>query len=190
MKYVSIDIETTGIDPNKHQMIEFGAVIEDTENMIDLDKLPTFRALIQHNDYVVNPYCLTLHTELYKEICSHKENIYTKDFVVLKDGKLLGGAFANWLGLNGIDVDKKLNVAGKNFNGFDKLFLSKYMDGLVKFSHRALDPVALFVELNDVNPPNLAECAKRAGIEFTGKGYHTAVSDALMVVELLRKGWK
>lgn len=33
MKYVSIDIETTGLNPEVHQVIELAAVLEDTENL-------------------------------------------------------------------------------------------------------------------------------------------------------------
>ena len=53
-----------------------------------------------------------------------------------------------------------------------------------------MDPTTLFTKPTDKKPPNLDECAKRAGIEFKMNGYHSAVSDALMVVELLRAGWK
>jgi DNA polymerase III epsilon subunit-like protein len=63
------------------------------------------------------------------------------------------------------------------------------MTAKVPFHHRTLDPVTLFTRPCDKELPNLSECAKRAGIDFKGTGYHTAVSDAVMVIELLRAGW-
>ena len=35
MKYVCIDIETTGLDPVNNQVLQFAAVISDTDKMIE-----------------------------------------------------------------------------------------------------------------------------------------------------------
>lgn len=195
MKYVSIDIETTGLDCNENQMIEFGAVIEDTENVLPIKDLPRFRALLLHKCYNVSPFCLTFHDELYKELV---ENI-GKDYwvreaqnlsrsVVLGPGShdSLAHEFLDFLVKN--NMNGKIVVGGKNFNGFDKGFIQLIMPN-VKFCHRTLDPSALFTRPEDKLPPSLADCARRAGIEFKENGYHTAISDAIMVIELLRAGW-
>ena len=42
MKYISIDIETTGLDPENCQILSIGAVIEDTLNQLPFEELPTF----------------------------------------------------------------------------------------------------------------------------------------------------
>ena len=34
MRYISIDLETTGLDSENNQIIEFGAVLEDTNNIL------------------------------------------------------------------------------------------------------------------------------------------------------------
>ncbi len=48
MKAISIDIETTGLDPNKHVVLEVGAVIFDTQQSInDLDTCQKLRFLIK-----------------------------------------------------------------------------------------------------------------------------------------------
>ncbi len=49
MKYLSIDIETTGLDPLKDQLLSFGAIIEDTENPLPFDEIPKFHAAIKRN---------------------------------------------------------------------------------------------------------------------------------------------
>ena len=42
MKYVSIDIETTGLHEDECDIIEFGAVIDDLRVMAPISKLPVF----------------------------------------------------------------------------------------------------------------------------------------------------
>jgi len=42
MKYISIDVETTGIDREKCQILSIGAVIEDTENIKPIKDLTFF----------------------------------------------------------------------------------------------------------------------------------------------------
>ena len=37
MRYVSIDIETTGLDRQNDQVLEVGAVIEDTDKQLDFN---------------------------------------------------------------------------------------------------------------------------------------------------------
>ena len=51
MKYLSLDIETTGLDPNIHQIIEIGAVLEYSH--LPVDELPSFRILIKHKNLVI-----------------------------------------------------------------------------------------------------------------------------------------
>jgi hypothetical protein len=41
MKYVSIDIETGGLDA-RYSLLEFAAVVEDTADQLPLEELPTF----------------------------------------------------------------------------------------------------------------------------------------------------
>lgn len=200
MKYISIDIETTGLNPDVNQMIEFAAVLEDTENPLPVEGLPQLRILLPHDEYIINSYCIKLHSELFKTLgkltYSEWETLggdfysvrFSKIFVESYARKRLCKIFTSWLEANGYS-DKKIVVAGKNFNGFDANFLKNYMP-TIKFHHRVLDPMALFIKSTDKLPPSLDECAKRAGVSFKEDGYHTALSDAMMVIELLREGWK
>lgn len=68
MKYVSIDLETTGLDPERHQIVEFGAVATEHGDMTPIDELPKFRAVILREDYNLNYYCAQLHKDLWEEI--------------------------------------------------------------------------------------------------------------------------
>jgi hypothetical protein len=60
MKYVSIDTETTGVEPGINQVIEFGAVFEDTSKLLGLGEIPSFRRFIRYNRLVGNPYALCM----------------------------------------------------------------------------------------------------------------------------------
>lgn len=64
MKYLSIDIETTGLNPNTDQILSIGAIIEDTEKKLPFDKIPKFHAAIIQNDIRGNLYAINLNKEL------------------------------------------------------------------------------------------------------------------------------
>ena len=226
MKYLSIDVETSGLDPNKHQMIEFAAVMEDTEKDIPIDELPRFRALILQpsGDYNLNTYCVQMHQVLFKEIDKHSKALnsvtpyrgmdwngkynWAYDANLNWDGSTDGYSnvksvmvnilaypdsfmdqFKLWLG--NVEYSGNILPAGKNFYAFDWNFIKPFAQKAgVRFHHRSLDPAPLFVLPTDPTTPSLAECAQRAGMEFSGGGHHTALADAEMVIKLFRYGWK
>ncbi len=60
-----------------------------------------------------------------------------------------------------------INVAGKNFGTFDKLFLQElpWWQKLIRTRQRVLDPAILLVDwIGDKSLPNLTQCKERAGI--------------------------
>ncbi len=81
-----------------------------------------------------------------------------------------------------------INVAGKNFGTFDKLFLEQlpWWKKLIRTRQRIIDPSILFVDWSEDNSlPSLTKCKERANIE--GIVTHNALEDAWDVIELLRK---
>lgn len=201
MKFVSIDIETTGLNPKEHQIIEFAAVIADTDGATPVDEFPSFRRLVFHGDgYKVQPYAATMHVELWKELAQKS---------IVDENCCYSGSLeqelANWLRDHGFEEVKdplkdplrddankleSIVAAGKNFGAFDLQFLlnNNHWGRLVKFSHRTLDPAMLFLRHDDEKPPSLKQCMERAGIP--GEVPHTALEDARIVVELIRRGMK
>lgn len=193
MKYVSIDIETTGLDPNKHDIVEFAAVLDATEYSIPVEQLPFFRAVIVTDNYNVSPYCGHLHFDLWKEICvvdktrmadeghylgsyMHVETHYTKpEYLIM--------LFVEWLEKHGIEG--RINPVGKNFGAFDLHFLNR-LEGAkdLPLKHRTLDPGCMYATATDEQIPSLEECLKRAG--RTPDALHTALGDARDVVRLIR----
>lgn len=69
MKYVSIDLETTGLETENHQVLSIGAVIEDTLNPhVKVEDLPTFHGVIVHNQLTGSPFALNMNRDLIEKI--------------------------------------------------------------------------------------------------------------------------
>lgn len=78
MKYVSIDIETTGLNPEKCQVLQIGAVIEDTSNPLPFEELPKFNCIVEHDDYLGQPTALKMNSWIF-EILSGLEGKNKED---------------------------------------------------------------------------------------------------------------
>jgi len=184
MRYVSIDLETTGLDFEKCDIIEFGAVVDDLKNPLPLEELPRFHAYIIKNEYRGEPFALSMHPKIFRRIATKEEGyqyIYSQK---------LGKVFKDFLLENRYEERNSkvsLNVAGKNFMGFDYQFLRIHTDmpKHVTMRQRILDPAILYYEEGDEVLPSLSHCLERAG--FEPNVAHTAVEDALDVVKLIRK---
>ncbi len=181
MKYVSIDIETTGLDWETCDVIEIGAVIDDFETPIE--KLATFRCYIDHGIFRGQPYALSMHAEIFRAIATGDTNVDIIDQLHVADH------FAIWLSKNGIIPCSKFVVAGKNFAAFDKNFLDCLPNWELEIcmKHRFIDPGNMYyVPGVDDEPPNMEECLRCAGLPTDVS--HKALDDAFDVVKLIR--WK
>lgn len=224
MKYVSIDVETTGLDREKCQILSIGAVIEDTENIKPIKDLPRFHAAIKLKDrqgFYGEPVAIQMNSDLignlvrYSQSKSHEERTELINELGMNflDEEQIVPEFYYWLYANGafvmpdnFDMDlitrhpdhgivphinrapkAVINVAGKNFGTFDKIFLEKLprWKHLIEVRNRILDPAILFVNWQDDRAlPGLDACKKRAGL--VGDVTHNALEDAMDVVEVLR----
>lgn len=119
MKFISIDVETSGLDPESNQVLSIGAIIEDSENPLPLDKCPKFHAAIRHDEITGSLFAINLNRELIETIVSYQEcksqeekddieessgmRFYHKDDIV--------EAFYHFLYLNGmVKVDPNANM--------------------------------------------------------------------------------
>ena len=73
MKYISIDIETTGLDPENCQILSIGAVIEDTHLPIPFEDLPKFHAVIKRESVYGSIFALNLNKDLIQAMKDHSE---------------------------------------------------------------------------------------------------------------------
>lgn len=193
MIYCSIDIETTGLDKKKCDIVQFAAVLDDLSNPQPLEKLPTFNAYFTSENFSGEPYALSMHPAIFRKIADAKKNKtdYDEDGSHFMDINGLPYAFRNFLTKNNIPENPKtgsisLNIAGKNAAMFDLPFLKKKIKNWqnVWFKHRVLDPAILYYEPGDKELPDSKKCMERAGI--SGEVAHTALEDALAVVKLIR----
>jgi len=210
MKYVSIDIETTGLDRDKHQVLSIGAIIEDTELKLSYEYIPKFYGIILRHEISGSPRALTMNKDIIEMIGTYIEGSFeTKGIMRQKYGNVfydeneiipglygflvengLGIKDSNYPKITGITKPAIINVAGKNFGTFDKPFLMKlpWFQKLVTIRQRIIDPAILCVDWKtDDMLPNLNECMKRSDVEHIVT--HNALEDAWDVIQVLRKSY-
>jgi len=195
MRYLSIDIETTGLSPENCDIIQFAAVLDDLKNPKPLAELPKFEAIIlKRYGYQGHPFALSMHSNLFKKIdIAIKKNLEICPTTGVRFLQIceLPQALELFLLSNGFDQNHGkmyVNVAGKNIGQFDLPFLNaKIKDwGSIKFLSRVIDPAILYFDIQkDISLPDMKTCLERAGL--AEEVAHTALEDALVVVKLLRK---
>lgn len=182
INYVSIDLETTGLNPDYCQILEFGAIIDNGENIHDL---PFFAAYIINDPIVGQPFALQMNQQILKNIAL-RSTTWSHNYLYPKE---LAPRFHDFLKGHGYTRDTKITVAGKNFAGFDDRFLSKLPNWTkhIRTRQRVLDPGPLYwkPKTDGFVLPDLQECMRRADIK--GEVQHNAIDDAMVVVKLIRK---
>lgn len=220
MIYVSIDIETSGLNHDMNHVLSIGAIIEDTNKKLPFEEIPKFNAIVLQNNIQGSPRAITMNKEIislmgeYLEGTNEVRNVLNnnsgyqffeedevvKEFYCFLDKNGLGHGLTNSGGyaqvvdgvtrpmINGATKPITLNVAGKNFGTFDKLFLAElpWWQKLIRTRQRVLDPAILCVDwTNDTSLPSLTTCKERMNVE--GIVTHNALEDAWDVIEILRK---
>lgn len=193
-QYISIDIETTSLDPKTGQIIEFAAIIDDLEKKLPFEECPKFEAILEYPIYKGEAFPLFMHSQMFKKIGDNsKKTRQEKEELGIIPAKELGERFLLFLQMNGYKLTDTINVAGKNFGMFDMNFLRQHdcdfgrvFTDVVKISHRVIDPAILFFDPKvDDRLPNLEECKKRTGLTDTTIS-HTSLQDAWDVIQVVR----
>lgn len=186
MKFVSIDTETTGLEPSWCQVLEIAAIVADLEET-PVEKLPVFHCYVVHERIVGEPFALAMNAEILRTIATRNQTGAIGNFLYPWE---VGPQFSGFLEKNGIDF-RNCPAAGKNFASFDRQFLERLEDfrDFIKFKHRALDPALAFWDpVNDEWLPNTQLCLKRANMPPMLR--HRAIDDAAEVVGLVRRSAK
>ncbi|MBX0292679.1 3'-5' exonuclease [Hymenobacter sp. HSC-4F20] len=186
MRYLSLDLETSGGNPQRHQILELAAVVEDTKRLRPLPELPTFRRVVRHPEYVGTAGALALNARLLQELARQDPNpeLCTPNELLLQ--------LREFLLAQGFKTDKQncvtVTMAGKNIASYDLGFL-RVLPGygtLVRAEPAMLDPAAFYLNWRkDTRLPTMQTCKARAGFEDDTVA-HEALADALDVVQLLR----
>jgi hypothetical protein len=201
MKYASIDIETTGIDPESNQILSIGIILEDSNNPLPYEELPKFHCAIKRTEISGSLFAIDMNKDLIATINSYMTAIgqdEKNDMVHFTGMQFLNEHevvmhIAQFMQDNSFingTVDKvpyQIICAGKNFGTFDKLFLQKLScwNNVFRISQRVLDPGLLYIDWkNDKTVPNMITCKERGNVP--GVVTHNALEDAWDVVQLLR----
>lgn len=210
MLYVSIDIETSGLNPDSNHVLSIGAIIEDTTKKLPYEELPKFNAIVLQQNIQGSPRAITMNKgiismmgdyiegndevrNVLNDVSGYKfyeEDEVVKEFYYFLINNGYGDGYMVRPIVNGQTKPITINVAGKNFGTFDKLFLEDlpWWKKLIRTRSRVIDPSILFVDWsNDDALPSLTKCKERANIE--GIVTHNALEDAWDVIELLRKNY-
>ncbi|MBD2723454.1 3'-5' exonuclease family protein [Hymenobacter armeniacus] len=186
MRYVSLDLETSGSNPQRHQVLELAAVIEDSRRPLPLAELPAFRRVVRHPEYVGTAGALALNARLLQELARKEPNPE-----LCQPDELLP-QLREFLLAHGFRPDAHrcvtVTMAGKNIGVFDLGFL-KMLPGygqLVRADPAMLDPAVFYLNWHkDSRLPSMSICKARA--RFPDREVaHEALADALDVVRLLR----
>jgi hypothetical protein len=192
MKYLSLDIETTGLNPEKDQVLHIAAVLEDTESDVPVDELPYWEGLIKHNRVEGDHYAIAMNIEIIETL----KRVNSEWEVDYKDRGRVGvyndTECAVYSLLND-DIFKEASnggttrptLAGKNLAMFDLKFLDPH--GLVgRYKHRVLDAGMLAMGarpgwfMRDPTPPSLGDL-------LIGDVTHDALEDARDVIRIIRQ---
>jgi hypothetical protein len=185
MKYLSLDIETTGLDPETCQILQIAAVLDDTEH--PLEDAPTFNALLYAPTYTGTPYALAMNMCIFETLARATPGIdigHRGYSASVSEAWCICSQLKCWL--EDCDIlEEEVVLAGKNVAGFDLTFLQKLPNwNIIPAFHRVLDPGNLYLRPTDLVPPGTDECLRRAGLDDSVS--HDALDDALAVCQLIR----
>lgn len=200
MLLASIDLETTGLEPNEDQILEV-AIIIDPDQTTPIEILPYFHCAVSHDRYEGGAFALAMNQTLLYYLATggkQPEHVLTRGLTqdklpIIPSYDLTGhihGFLQNMLTLHGANEKARFTAVGKNVAGFDLPFLNQ-LDGmdLSKYlGHRVLDPGSMYVRQADSSPPNLMTCLTRSGVQK--RICHRAWTDAAMTLDIVRAGMK
>jgi len=88
MRYISIDIETTGLDSENNQILSIGAIIEDTNNPLSFEESPKFHgAILRRGDVTGSMFALDMNRDLISQISAYQEaDEYGKKLIETSSG--------------------------------------------------------------------------------------------------------
>jgi hypothetical protein len=207
MRYAALDLETTGLDPSRDQVLMVAMVAEDTEKpSAPIDTLPTFACLVRHPRYEGDGAALAMNAELLKFLDTVADGRpatfrcagFDNDIPVYDSSSWPAGHFweteaHRWLDDN-FPAGHRVVAAGKNVAGFDLQFFTPELRK--RFSACVIDPGSVFVDWAK-GPLPMDVLMRRLGLEEDAPASdpgvlrlaHDAIADARDVIRVLRKAY-
>ena len=72
MKYVSIDLETTGLSHERNQILTFSGIVEDTSRKLPFDECPKLNVYVLHEELIGSPFALNMNSKIVASISRYK----------------------------------------------------------------------------------------------------------------------
>jgi oligoribonuclease len=72
MRYLSIDIETTGVEPENDQILSVGVILEDTTKKLPFHQIPKLHIAILRDRISGSPYAINMNADLIETINSYQ----------------------------------------------------------------------------------------------------------------------
>lgn len=170
--YLSIDIETTGLDSQNDQILQLAAVLFDND---DVHKCSFFNAFVSYPRYHGNVFALSMNSWILKLLVEGKDQR-------IVNHESLHYLFEKWLD------GQKCYPIGKNFGSFDLQFLKAHDSKFDRmFHYRSIDVGTLYADRNGV--PSLKDIPLDKKIEgsFLDSNLHDALWDARCCLYLFQK---
>jgi len=190
--YISIDLETTGLNLGKSQILQIAAIYDDGTTLVD--KLITLNIYINQQITYVELDALVMH---------EKTKIFSKiqEANKAKESKKIGPAIDTFLDFidvcrtpNGFGSKYKMTLGGKNASTYDIPVLKNWMseEQLERFNelvyHSVIDVGSIYFQ-DFGRIPSLTEILKQLQISHgitREEVTHNALYDALDVVTAIR----
>ena len=180
MKFLSLDIETSGLNPKYDQVLQVGAIVWDTQNPLPRSECPTYDVLIKHKAINGQPYALQMNNWILRILAGVDHP--PEGTLVLPPVEADIG-FTEFINDN-FGEEGRITVAGKNVASFDLPFMkSTFGAANRRFRHRVIDVGPMYLMSKDETVPDLATCLDRVGLEPTVT--HLAPDDAWQVIQLV-----
>lgn len=173
--FVSIDIETTGTDPNKHDILEVACV-----KFVQGVKTDVLHLMVHYPGHIRVWEDDTLLFHLRQNRIEYFLRNTAKVELVKHENV--------WHQMNCF-FGGKVWVGGKNFAAFDLGFIRRlpgYTPGIIR--SRSLDLGNLMIYPDDTGVPDTKECYKRLGV--ADEVAHTALEDAILVGKCIANALK
>jgi len=176
-RYMVVDIETTGLNPEKHLLLEV-TVLNVKEGVIS----NRFDAVRYLPELMGSTQAILWHARNgLLEACLDRDNALPTE--------ALSSALTSFLDTNWTH-DTPIVVAAKNGWKLDLPFLKADL-GIATdtWHHRTIDPAGKLMTRDDEEPPSLIECARRVGIEKP-RDDHRSGTGAMLLYHVVEGAWK
>jgi oligoribonuclease len=192
MKYVSLDLETTGLDPINDQVLQLAMVVEDTDKKVPIERLPYFECFVFHKRIEGTAFALSLNRNILEVLADERNHnkkgyeLFGREIQVYSSSDYEYVA-QGWLRKQMVnqEVYPQYIVAGKNVATFDLKFFKTHLKDC--WHRRTIDPGSVFIDWKQDLPLSQSQLCKKFGVE--NKCEHDALYDARTVIELLRHSY-